>query len=295
MLDAMNQHIDTKRQYTYLKKIFDEGFFKLLGERKAFVAGGAISCLFTDRQINDFDIFFPDGEGVAAAQAYLNRVSNWHHEYTSSLADSFTNTKPIEIQDPCEYGKTIVVGNVKIQLVTAFYGDAKDIFNTFDFHCCMGAFQFADNEFVFDPFFFNDNMTRTLRYNYEGAVNPLTSLFRVDKYKKYGYTLPTNELMKIVFAIKRVKLDTMKDMRDFLRMLPPGTYKKVLIGELYEKPLNDIRLTKDGDELKRKYAEFMASPCSTDAVIGILADINTFIDNMKDDPLKLAPSKALNF
>jgi hypothetical protein len=281
----MNQHIDTKRQYTYLKKIFDEGFFKLLGECNAFVAGGAISCLFTDRPINDFDIFFPSSDEIDKATDYLKKTSNWHSEFCSNLSITYKNQNPIAMNDPCEYGKTIVIGNVKLQIVTAFRGDVKTIFNTFDFFCCMGAFQFSNSEFVFDPYFFNDNMSRTLRYNYEGAANPLTTMFRVEKYKKYGYTLPMEEMMKIVFAIKNIKLATMSDMRAFLRMLPPGVYKKVLIGELIEKPLAAICKNFNNPEMKQKYDDFLASPCSTDSVIAILTDINTFIENMKDDIL----------
>jgi hypothetical protein len=72
-------------------------------------------------------------------------------------------------------------------------------------------------------------------------------------------------------------------------MLPPGIYKKILIGEIFEKPLNTIRTKGNKDELIQKYKEFMSSPCSIDAVIGILTDIDSFIDNMKDDPIKLAP------
>lgn len=280
----MNQHIDTKRQYTYLKKIFDADMFKLLGDCNAFVAGGAISCLFTDRAINDFDIYFPDSTGIDSLNAYFKKTSNWKSDFCSNLSITYKNEKPIAISDPCEYGKTILVGNAKIQLVTAFYGDVKDIFNTFDFFCCMGAFRFKNSEFEFDPYFFNDNMSRTIRYNYDGAANPLTTLFRVEKYKKYGYTLPVEELMKIVFAIKNVKLSTMSDMKNFLRMLPPGVYKKVLLTELLEKPLQNMRINFNNPEMKKKYDDFMASPCSTDAVVGILMDINTFIDNMKDVP-----------
>ena len=278
----MSHHIDTKKQYTYISKAFDPELFKKLASVNAFIAGGAISSLFTDRPINDFDIFFKTNE-IEEIVDYFKKTTNWKPEFVSSLTHTYKNNKPIAFNDPCDYGKTIVIGDMKIQLVSAFFGDPQTIFNSFDFHCCMGAFMFKHNEFKFDPYFITDNMSRTLRYNYEGAANALTTLFRVEKYKKYGYTLPFEELMKIILAIKKIKLNTMKEMKEFLKLLPPGIYKKILNKELIEKPIQEMRINFNKPEGMVKYENFMNSPCNVDSIVSILTDMNSYIATMQDD------------
>jgi hypothetical protein len=281
----MNHHVDTKKQYIYITKAFDPALFKILAKLDAYVAGGAISCLFTERPINDFDIYFQKEGDEKEVIEYFGQTSNWKHDYTSSLSASFKSDKPLAFTDPCDYGKTIVAGNQKIQLVTAYHGEYQTIFTTFDFHCCMGAFLFKQNEFVFDPYFITDNMSRTIRFNYEGVANALTTLFRVEKYKKYGFTITFEELLKIIFAIKKIKLNTMKELKEFIRMLPPGIYKKILMRELIDTQITEIgrKYSLAMPDGKEAYDKFMNSPCNIDSVISVISDMNTYIEAMKDD------------
>jgi hypothetical protein len=197
--------------------------------------------------------------------------------------------------------KTIVAKNQIIQLVTMFHGNYQTIFNTFDFHCCMGAFLFKQNEFVFDPYFVIDNMSRTIRYNYDGDANALTALFRVEKYKKYGFTISVEELLKIIFAIKKIKMNTMRELKKFIYMLPPGVYKKIMMRELFETHINEICKNYgnfNSPLSKENYEKFMDGPCNIDAVIGIISDMNIYIENMKDSliqPEKINANIAIDY
>lgn len=279
LLHDMPNDIDTKIQYTYITKAFDKNLFKILADLNAFVAGGAISCLFTNRQINDFDIYFQKEDDEKQVISYLKTTSNWKHEFSSSLSDTYANEN-MNFSDTKEYGKTLIINNAKLQLVNSFHGDYKTIFNTFDFHCCMGAFLFKQNEFVFDKYFITDNMSRNIRFNYEGCVNALSTFVRLDKYKAYGYTASLEELIKIIFCIKKTKLDTMDDLKKFIKLLPTGPYKKILIHELFDKPTEAILRKHRNDELvtTSEYHNFKNSPCNLDDVVSIMCDLDSYIE-----------------
>lgn len=281
----MQHHIDTQKQYISIKNSFDPKLYQLIADHNGFIAGGAISSLFTKRKINDYDIYFPEGSGTEALNAYLDNTKNWTNEYNSNFSHTYKNKNGVALIDPLEYGKTHVIGEMKIQCINAFYGEVQDIFNTFDFHCCMGAFTFKTNEFTFDPFFLTDNMSRILRYNYDGAANPLTTLFRVEKYKSYGYTISFDELLKIIFAIKKVKVETKRDLKEFIKMLPPGIYKKILVKELFESPLDKMKIDFNTPDGKNTYNNFMDTPCNMDDVVAIICDMDSLIErDTKDEP-----------
>lgn len=54
----MEYNIETKRQHALIKKFIDPDLYEILANMDAYLAGGAISSLFTNRKINDFDIYF---------------------------------------------------------------------------------------------------------------------------------------------------------------------------------------------------------------------------------------------
>jgi len=274
----MEYNIETKRQHALIKKFIDPDLYEILANMDAYLAGGAISSLFTNRKINDFDIYFQKEGDVHEVEKYFKDKPIWKRVHSSSMATTFENNSVEKVLDPLEYGKTYIINNgaVKIQLINAYYGDYKTVFNTFDFYCCMGAFLFKHQEFVFDPNFITDNLNRTLRFNCDSENNSLSTLIRVDKYKIYGYTLPLDELIKIVLSIKKMKLETLSDLKHFIIRLPSGFYKSVLRKELINDPLDKLKInfnSSNGDQL---YKEFLNSPCDIDAIENIISDINSF-------------------
>jgi hypothetical protein len=272
----MQYSIDTKRQYEIIKNTLGAETIALLKDYKGFLAGGAISSLFTGRPVRDWDVFFPMPLLVDESDL---KQRGWSSEFQSMMTMTYNKEMELPREDiDYDYAHTKVKNNVQLQLVHAFHGNPLSVFQSFDFHCCMGAYSFETEEFIFDPFFITDNMNRQLRFNFEGAANPIHAAFRVEKYKKYGYTISTTEMLKMLLAIKRMKLDTLGDFRQHVKTLPQGIYKKVLIDELYMKPLAKKKIFFKTPEGKQQYAEFMKQPFDFETCVNILSDINAFVE-----------------
>src|SRR5690606_3144507 len=87
--------------------------------------------------------------------------------------------------------RSIMIGdkeNIHQLMWFKYFNTAQDIFNSFDFTVCMGAFDFETEEFIFHPDFFKHNSQRYLKFN-TGTDFPVMSLLRVDKYRQKGYDI----------------------------------------------------------------------------------------------------------
>jgi hypothetical protein len=290
--------VDTKEQRTIIKKAFSPELYKLLQDAKAILAGGAISSIFTNRPVNDFDVYFQKEADLDIVERYLKSKDNWEFNFKSSFTSTYTNKTPITIS-LVDYGDSYInkLNNVKLQLVSALYVDEDTIFSTFDFHCCMGLYSFASGEFKFDRYFLSDNMSKKIRYNIYTSANAVSSLIRVDKYKSYGYKLSNDELLKIVLNISRIKLTTMKDALYFFKTLPISFHRRVILEELYYKPLSTLigpvrKPMTDEDYVK--YKEYMNSPFSLNAFIDSIGNINDYIAVTHDNDKAIKNSKPVD-
>ena len=150
--------------------------FKMLGDlpdllkrSRAIIAGGAITSLMTNRDINDIDCYFRDKEGLsiflagALSQEWGYLRFTHHTDRTVLMTDH---------------------NSAKIQAVAyKFFPTVEDVFNDFDFTVNMAAYDFAEDKFVFHPKFFKHNAQRYLEINTNTAY-PLSSVMRVDKYSE---------------------------------------------------------------------------------------------------------------
>lgn len=282
----MKYDIDSKKQYNAICKIFDENLYKILAENNAYIAGGAISSIFTSRPVNDWDIFFRDETSKDNVSKYMQSVLEWKLKIESNLATTLCG-----ILEEHTYGATVVKKEIAVQLVSAQYGVPEEIFQSFDFYCCMGAFDFKSHEFIFDSQFVPDNLMRVLRYNFEGCTNPINSLFRVEKYKGYGYTIAMEEMLKIALAIKKLKLDTYRDLKDFIKSIPNINLKRILLKQFFENPLQSLDFRTD--EGKQRYRDYMNQPFNSDVLMPILNDLSSFI-RVEKQHVALTPSNNID-
>lgn len=67
---------------------FDKGFLKVMKDNKCFIAGGAITSVCTNKEVNDYDIYFSNKEGLVkliqwvkedAWCSFITRVSRRLH------------------------------------------------------------------------------------------------------------------------------------------------------------------------------------------------------------------------
>ncbi|MBD9542916.1 hypothetical protein IB276_26065 [Ensifer sp. ENS04] len=177
----------------------------------AFAAGGAVTSVFTNRDINDVDVYFKSREAFefAVAQAY---EEGWWCVSSSKRAVTFSDN-----------------GGVPVQFMHFdFFPTAQAIFDAFDFTVVMGALDFDTDEFSFHDDFLKHNSQRFLRFP-PGTRYPLASATRVLKYQERGYTIGKGDILKIALASRKVKIETREELKDQIG----GAYgeKVVLAGE----------------------------------------------------------------
>lgn len=174
----------------------------------AFAAGGAVTSVFTNAEINDVDVYFKTKEDFERAieDAYEN---GFWCVATTKRAVTFADGD-----------------NIVQFMYFDFFPTAEDIFKAFDYTIVMGAFDYDTNEFVLHDDFLKHNSQRFLRFNARTRY-PLASATRVLKYQGRGYTIGKGDVLKIALACRGVKIDNWEDLRDQVG----GAYgEKVLLG-----------------------------------------------------------------
>lgn len=90
-----------------------------------------------------------------------------------------------------------------IQIVLRFWGDNKQIHETFDFVHATNYFTFNDG-LVRNIEALESILTKTLRY--QGSHYPVTSIIRAKKFIKRGFNIGAGEMLKIMFQISQLDL-----------------------------------------------------------------------------------------
>ena len=182
----------------------------------AFVAGGAVTSVFTNAKINDTDVYFKSRRAfeIAVYQAYEDGL--WCVA-ASKRAVTFADLS----------------NNIAQLMHFDFFPTADAIFEAFDYTVCMGALDLdagpkskwegiqlvttgetdPESGFVFHPDFMKHNSQRFLKFN-PGTRYPLASATRVLKYQQRGYTIGKGDMMKIALAVRGVRIESWEDLKD---------------------------------------------------------------------------------
>lgn len=213
-------------QQTRLLKGLDSDVIRILTKYDCYCCGGAITSVFTGREINDYDIYSVNKDNPSKIVEELKEIDFElkvisHNAYSlvrKSKKDK--NRKRLKIQI--------------IKYENFCNENIEDTFNYFDFSCCMGAYSFSKKEFFLDKNFLVDNMEKRLRFN-SGTEYPICSLYRTKKYQDKGYTLPGVEMIKIALAINNLNMKNYKDLKQQL----------MGIDTAFLKPLTDVLLNEE--------------------------------------------------
>lgn len=187
---------------------FDD-IYNICQKYNAVLAGGAIVSLFNNTEINDFDLYFKSKEDLFSFLVSNSRI------YTNV---SYVSDKSV----------SLCFNKIKVQLVYMdYYKSIQDLFEHFDFECCMGAYDFVTEKFYFSKNFFIDNMSKTIHFNPK-AVHPINSLVRVNKYINKGYSIGTKELFKIALSINKICIDSPQRLKTELSGIYGENFNKVV-------------------------------------------------------------------
>ena len=226
--DNVNKKIDNdlivvsseeyKKEYNYLKHFINMPWLiEIFEECEVILAGGAINSLFTNSEIHDLDLYFKSKEDLFkfVYEMYNNISSIQYHITDKSL--------------------TFRINNVLIQCIYfEYFNDIQDLFHSFDFTICMGAFDFKSNNFIFNKRFFKDNASRKIVINNTTAF-PIVSGIRLEKYFNKGYTIDYKEMLKLFLNISKL------DLKDY------NTFKSQ-IGCMYGNSFNNCLNINDNEE-----------------------------------------------
>lgn len=199
----------------------------------AYLAGGAVTSVFTNKPINDADVYF---KTLADFEAAVESA------YEDGLWCVDISKRSVTFADR---GDT-----VRQYMHFDFFPTADDIFKAFDFTVCMGAFDYDAKELVLHPDFMKHNSQRFLRFN-PGTNFPLASATRVLKYQSRGYTIGKGDILKIALACRGVEINSWADLKD--QIGGAYGYKVELAGE--DKPfslaaaIDALTVAEDGTDL----------------------------------------------
>jgi flagellin-specific chaperone FliS len=202
----MEFEFERKKLYAHLGK-------NLLADLKGhqcYVAGGTITSLFCNREINDIDVYF---KSESAFVDFVSSVWEDRSGWIISVTDKATLIK--------------LDGRDEIQMIHfKFFPTATDIFDTFDFTVCMGAFDFESEEFVLHPDFMQHNSQRILKFNKKTSF-PIVSLLRIQKYKEKGYNISKPEFIRIALTCMNLDINTYEELKEQMGGMYGVNYDKL--------------------------------------------------------------------
>lgn len=188
-----------------IKKSIGEDVYGLLKDTKCILAGGAITSLFSGAEVNDYDIYCTDKEGLSRLITQVFGVSVEDHISSFELIAKFATDRSMLCID--KYSKN------KLQFIHyKVFKDAHDIFNSFDFEHVMGAFDFATEEFVFHENFFKSLAQRNIVFN-PNTDFPIVSMLRTNKYRERGYKISKAQMLRVAFTIASRNYDSWEKVK----------------------------------------------------------------------------------
>ena len=178
-----------------LKKGFPSSLWDALGEHGCIIAGGAITSVFTNTEINDYDIYFRSKEDFTKI---FQEIYEEYGDYTREYGLGFDEAIAAVVTSKA---LLLFKGDTKIQfIVNDFYQTPEQIFEHFDFTCCMGALKMQDETFVLHEDFLKHNAQKYLSFN-PATLYPLVSALRVQKYKDKGYNISKAQMLRVLLAV----------------------------------------------------------------------------------------------
>jgi hypothetical protein len=101
-----------------------------------------------------------------------------------------------------------------IQIVVRFYGEPKEIHDTYDFVHTKAYWDNGSKELVIPKEVYEHVVNKTLRYT--GSKYPVCSIFRIRKFINRGWTINAGQLLKICMQISELDLTDIQVLEDQL-------------------------------------------------------------------------------
>lgn len=209
-----------------------EGLEELFKELGCFVAGGAVTSVFTNKEVNDLDIYFRNKKSlikfikvafgekpcvpctpVSVASLAPPSLINFDQDVTPSSVE--LDTFSLRYVGHTDKSVMFLDGSgMQVQAIhCGFYPTVEDIFKSFDFTINMGVYDFTQECFILDEDFLTDNASRKLRINKDTSF-PIISQLRLAKYQQRGYSINRKEFIKLCLSVANLNLSSWDDVKN---------------------------------------------------------------------------------
>ena len=226
-----------------IKQLLGKDIYNMFKEAKCILAGGAITSLFTNKEISDFDTYFTSEESLSSVFGQIFGVVEEDFIAPYDLIAKFATKRSM---------LCVSRDRQKVQLIHyKIHENVQSVFDSFDFEHVMGAFDFATEEFVLHENFLKSNSQRLMQFN-PGTDFPITSMMRVQKYKERGYTISKTQMLRIAFTIADHKYDSWEKVKSEVSGLY-GIAPEDLFDETKPFSLEEVVLQLDKVILNDKY------------------------------------------
>lgn len=212
-----------QKEIDKIKGVVPEEIWDMLADLGCFIAGGALTSVFTNSEINDVDVYFPSKAAFTNAMQHIMKEPE---KYYCVNTNQYVNTGFRDVYDISPHAVTVTVvtkkailmvkDESKIQFIAhRFYQNPSEIFNDFDFTVNMAAYDMKNNTLVAHPNFLKHCAQRYLSFN-ENTSYPLVSALRVKKYADRGYKISKAQFLKICLAVNNKNINSWEVLIDEL-------------------------------------------------------------------------------
>ena len=233
-----------KQEYILTKPLKDIKLYDILKSNRVIIAGGAITSIFNNNKINDYDLYLFNQQYLINVQQYFGENED---EYkllgTTDSADTYKH----------------LPSDTMIQLIhmeNLYNKSASELIKEFDFTICMGAYDIEKEEFILHENFLLNNCEKRLIFNVN-TLYPLTSLYRLKKYINKGYNISGGNMIKLGLAINNLHITNYKELKIQLQGIDTSVLKeltdKLLTPEYFEKQYDYEQFLFVIDEYLEKY------------------------------------------
>ena len=196
-----------KQELAQIKKLVSANLWELLADQGCMIAGGALTSVFTNKPVNDIDVYFPSQE------AFTKVVTEIYGRSEHTIVTDFGDAHVLHVTK-----KALLLQSEQqdVQLIGyQFYKNATEIFDAFDFSINMAALCMKTEEFSMKNTFMKHNAQKYLHFNPK-TTYPLISALRVNKYRERGYTISKSQMLRVLLAINLKQIDSWEKLIDEL-------------------------------------------------------------------------------
>jgi hypothetical protein len=189
----------TSSELNKIKSLVSEDVWDIFRECNVIIAGGAITSTFSNKDVNDVDVYVRNKYDFAK---FIMAVYASNH----ALIPANMTNRSILFRDKAT--------QQDVQLIVyKYFPTVDDIFNDYDFTINMGALECNDDKFTFHDDFFKHNAQRYLQFH-TGTAYPLISALRVQKYIDRGYTISKSQMLRLLLTISQLSIATWDQLKD---------------------------------------------------------------------------------